>query len=133
MQSASFQIGSVRLEMSASPGEARLVIAADGTRGAHVIDAAALAAWAVSTTRLFTLAAASAADQRAEFRSPYLLDREGTATIAFEGLVSENGVGYRLLVTRGPSGITGIMTTADVARSVAEAAAGAAAVARRTG
>jgi hypothetical protein len=132
-QSASFQIGSLLLELSASPGAARLVITADTTRCAHVIDPADLAAWAVSTARLFTLSAAPTADGRAEFRSPYLLDREGTATIAFEALVSENGVGHRLLVTRGPNSITGIMTTTDMARGVAEAAAGAAAVAARTG
>jgi hypothetical protein len=53
-------------------------------------------------------------------------------SVAFEGLVSEKGVAYRLLVCRGPETVTGIMTTRELTRSVAEAAAGAAAVARAT-
>jgi hypothetical protein len=131
-QSASFDVGSVRLELSASPGAARLVLAADGSRDTYVIDPSALTAWSSATTKLLSLAPAADPEHRAEFRAPYLIDREGRTSIAFEGLVTELGVGYRLLVSR-PSGVvTGIMTTAEVARSVAEAAAGAAAVARGT-
>ena len=129
-QSASFDVGSVRLELSASAGATRLTVIADGNRETYVIDPVALAGWSSATTRLLALTPAASADERAEFRAPYLIDREGTASIAFEGLVSEHGVAYRLLVTRGPSSVTGIMTSGDLLRSVAEAAAGAAAVGR---
>ena len=132
LQSATFDVGSVRLELHASPGTARLVLEADGNRETHVIDPAALAAWSAATSRLLALSTATTPEQRAEFRAPYLLDREGRASIAFEGLVSEGAVAYRMLVCRGPDTITGVMTTAGVTRSVAEAAAGAAAVARAT-
>jgi len=66
-----------------------------------------------------------------EFRTPFLVDREGRASIAFEGLVSEHGLSHRLLVTGAEGRVAGVMTTREVVRGVAEAAAGAVLVAQR--
>ena len=131
-QSASFDVGSVRLELSAAPGAARLVVVLDGQQDTHVIGPAELGAWSAATAKLLALLPASRADERAEFRAPYLTDREGRASIAVEGLVSELGVRYRLLVRRASGTVRGIMTDAELTRGLAEAAAGAAALAGST-
>jgi hypothetical protein len=68
---------------------------------------------------------------RVEFRTPYLIDREGRQSIAFEGLVSELGVSYRLLVTGAKNKVAGLMIERDVVRGVVEAAGGAALLAQR--
>jgi len=62
-------------------------------------------------------------------RAPFLVDREGRPSIAFEALVSELGVGYRLLVCSATDQPPGLMTTADVVQGMAQAAAGAATLA----
>jgi hypothetical protein len=129
-QSASFDIGSVRLELVTSSGVIRLVVTTEGNRETHAIDVDSLIAWSAATTKLLGLLPVATAAERSEFRAPWLLDHDGKAVIAFEGLVTEQSVTYRLLVARGPSAVTGIMTSGDVLRSLAEAAVGAAAVAR---
>jgi hypothetical protein len=77
------------------------------------------------------LATATNPSERVEFRTPFLIDREGRASIAFEGLVSELGLSYRLLVNGAEGRVAGVMTTSDVVRGVAEAAGGAVLVAQR--
>lgn len=131
-QSASFDVGTVRLELSASPGAARLVVVVEGQQETYVIDPSELGAWSAATAKLLALLPASNADERAEFRAPYLTDREGRASIAVEGLVSEHGVQYRVLVSRASGAVRGIMADAELARGLAEAAAGAAALAGST-
>ena len=128
-QSATFEVLGVRLELSAWPGGARLIIAGDGSSGTYVVDAPALAAWAVATTKLLSLMPARGARDRMAIRAPFLVDREGRPSIAFEALVSESGVGYRLLVCSGTDQPPGLMTTADVVQGMAQAAAGAATLA----
>jgi len=131
MQSALFEIGGLRLEFSASPGAARLVVSGDGARDTYVVDPSALAHWAASTEKLLTLRAMPEAAARVEFRAPFLIDREGRESIAFEGLVSELGVSFRLLVTGARNKVAGLMIEPEVVRGVAEAAGGAALVAER--
>jgi hypothetical protein len=132
-QTAAFDIGALRLELKAAPGATRLVIAGDGTRDSYVVDPLALASWAGMAIKLLDLKPASRREERVEFRTPFLVDREGRSSIAFEGLVAEDGVMYRLLVTGASARIAGIMTTRDVVHGVAEAAAGAVLVARHGG
>jgi hypothetical protein len=97
--------------------------------------------------RLLSLAPARGAGQGAEYRAPFLIDREGRPAIAFEGLVTTQAVTFRLLTfSRGSdpldpvepvdpvvngagSRLAGIVTTADLIRSVTDAASGAATVA----
>jgi hypothetical protein len=129
-QSASFDVGALRLELSAAPGATRLVVATDNARDTYVVDPAALASWAAATAKLLTLEPATDRDERAEFRAPFLIDRESRASIAFEGLVSEIGVSYRLLVHGAEERVAGLMTTAAVIRGVCEAAKGAGSLAR---
>jgi len=129
--SATFEIVGWRLELSASPGAARLVIVGDGTCVTHVVEPGALAAWATATTKLLSLQAAESARGRIAIRAPFLLDREGRALIAFEAVVSEQGVGYRLLLGREEPAAS-LATTEDVVRGMAQAAAGVGMVARPT-
>jgi hypothetical protein len=129
-QTACFVVGSLRLELSAAPGAARLVVADDRSRDIYVVEPNALAIWAAATARLMMLMPALQQSDRVEYRTPYLIDREGRASIAFEGLVSEQTVSYRLLVSGAESKVAGLMTTGEIVRQVSEAAAGAVAVAR---
>jgi hypothetical protein len=129
-QSASFQVGDFQLELAAAPGDARLVVSADGARDVYVVDPSALADWAEATARLLSLSAVEGPADRVDFRAPFLIDREGRASIAVEGLVSEYGVSYRLLVSGASDQVAGLMTTADLVREVIAAAGGAVVVAR---
>jgi hypothetical protein len=134
LQSATFEVGALLLELSASPGAARLVIAGDRVRDTYVVEPTALAAWAVATTRLLSLEPADSARGRVAIRTPFLIDREGRPSVAFEARVSEEAVEFRLLVTNVPEqGGDGFMTTEDVVRGMAQAAAGAGTVARPIG
>jgi len=128
-QSASFEVVGLRLELSASPGAARLVIAGDRSSETYVVEAAALAAWAVDTTKLLSLESAGRPQDRMAIRTPFLVDREGRPSIAFEALVSELGVGYPLLVGGDADQPAGLTATADVVQGMAQAAAGAATLA----
>jgi hypothetical protein len=128
-QTACFSVGALQIELTAAPGAARLVVAADGSRDIYVVDPNALAAWAGDSARLLALARATDPAHRAEYRAPFLIDREGRESIAFEGLVTEQAVSYRLLVSGAWARVAGLMTTADVLRQVCGAAVGAASVA----
>jgi hypothetical protein len=130
-QSASFGIGALSLELSAAPGAARLVVSDTASRDIYVVDPSALASWSSAVRKLLDLATATNPSERVEFRTPFLIDREGRASIAFEGLVSELGLSYRLLVNGAEGRVAGVMTTSDVVRGVAEAAGGAVLLAQR--
>ena len=97
-----------------------------------MVEPGALAAWAVATTKLLSLQPAESARGRAAIRAPFLVDRDGQPTIAFEALVSEYGVGYRLLVRGEEKPLAGLVTTEDVLRGMAQAAVGIGIVARRS-
>lgn len=131
-QSASFDLGDLRVELTASPGAARVVVAAGEVRDIYVVDPAALAAWSRSVERLLTLIPAATERDWVEYRSPFLIDREGRASIAVEGLVAAT-VAYRLIVHGADSLVAGIMTTRETIRGLADAAAGAVAVAGSRG
>jgi hypothetical protein len=122
-------VGSLRLELSAAPGATGLVVSGDGIRDVYVVEPKALAAWASATGRLLTLMPVLQQSERVEYRTPFLIDREGRASIAFEGLVNEHTVSYRLLITGAEEKVAGLMTTAEIVRQVSEAAVGAVAVA----
>ena len=128
--SATFEIVGWRLELSASPGAARLEIVGDRARDTHMVEPGALAVWAVATTKLLSLQPAESARGRAAIRAPFLVDRDGQPTIAFEALVSEYGVGYRLLIGREQGPDASLVTTDDVLRGMAQAAEGIGRVAR---
>jgi len=130
--SATFEIVGWSVELSASPGAARLVIMGDGVRDTHMVEPSALAAWATATTKLLSLQPAGSARGRAAIRAPFLVDREGRPSIAFEALLSEQGVGYRLLVRGEQKPLASLVTTEDVVRGMAQAAAGIGMVARRS-
>ena len=129
-QSASFHVGELQLELTAAPGAARLVVSGDGARDVYVVDPSTLAAWAEATAKLLSLSAVEEPAARVDFRAPFLIDREGRESITFEGLVSEHGVSYRLLVSGASDRVAGLITTADLVRGVVEAARGAVLVAR---
>ena len=122
-QSATFDLGDLRLELTASPGAARLVVAADTARDIYVVDPAALAEWSRGIERLLALAPAPTDRERAEYRSPFLIDREGRASIAVEAQVAAT-VFFRVIVQGAESRVAGIMTSAETVRGVAAAAAG---------
>ena len=128
--SATFEIVGWRLELSASPGAARLDIVGDRARDTHVVEPGAMAAWAAATSQLLSLQSAENARGRSAIRAPFLMDREGQPTIAFEAVVSEHGVAYRLLIRSKQEASAGLVTTEDVVRGMAQAAAGIGRVAR---
>ncbi len=128
-QTASFAVGAFRVELTAAPGAARLIVSADGSRDIYVVDPDALAVWAADIARLLSIGPAADQNHRAEYRAPFLIDRERRQSVAFEALVTEQAVSYRLLVTGAAGRLAGLMTTAELVREVADAAAGAAAVA----
>jgi hypothetical protein len=99
-------------------------------RDVYVVDPGALHAWASAFSRLLTLDTWRNPRGHVEFRSPFLIDREGRSSVAFHGIVDEHSVTYRLLVCGAASRVVGVVTTPDVVRDVAEAVAGAVAVAR---
>ena len=129
-QTASFAIGALRVELIAAPGTARLVFSTGDDREVYVVEPAALASWASATARLLSLTPAGEAGDGAQYRAPFLIDREGRPAVAFEGLVSAQAVAFRMLVTGAESRVAGIMTTADIIRDITNAAGGAVAVAR---
>ena len=129
-QTASFQVGALRLELSAAPGAARIVVAAANARDTYVVDPAVLASWAQGCRRLLSLVPGRGAADAAEFRAPFLVDREGRPSIAFEALISVEAVRYRLLVSGASSRVAGIMTGPELVRGVTDAALGAVIVAR---
>ena len=123
-QSATFDVVGIRLELSATPGSARLVVSRASAVDAYAIEPAAVTAWAVATTKLLSLQPAAVAAGRAEIRAPFLFDRDGRPSIAFEALISELGVGYRLLIGSAAEPAPAVVTTAEVVRGVVQAAAG---------
>lgn len=131
--SATFEVVGWRLELSAAPGAARLVIVGDGARDTHLVEPSALTTWATDTTKLLSLQPAESVRGRVAIRAPFLVDREGQPSIAFEALVSEQGVAYRLLVGGEQESVARLVTTEDVVRGMAQAAAGIGMVVRRSG
>jgi len=131
--SATFEVAGWRVELSAGPGAARLVVVGDAARDTHVIEPGALCAWATAITKLLALQPAASARGRAAVRAPFLVDRDGRPSIAVEALLSEQGVGYRLLVGVGQEPLATLVTTEDVVRGMAQAAAGIGMVVRRSG
>jgi hypothetical protein len=129
-QTAAFAAGGFRIELSAAPGAARLVVASGDSRDVYVVDPAALAVWADATRRLLALQPAKRAAEVAEYRAPFLIDCEGRESIAFEGLVSAQAVTYRLLISGATARAARVVTTAELVGGVTEAAAGAVGVAR---
>jgi len=130
-QSASFDIGNLRLELSASPGAARLVVSDSTTRDVYVVDPAALASWSRGVGQVASLQPASTPPGGTETRTPFLIDREGRASIAVEALVSQHDVGYRVVVCGAAGRVATITTVGETIRELAEAAAGAVLVAQR--
>ena len=123
-QTASFDVAPFRLELSAAPGAARLVVSQGADRDIYVVDPAALTTWARAFTRLLSLDSLEKPRGHAEFRAPFLIDREGRASVAFYGTVDDTGVSYQLLVCGAASRVVGVPTTAAFVRDVAAAVAG---------
>ena len=139
-QTASFAVGALRLDLIAACGAARVVVWSGEEREVYVVEPAALASWARATVRLLSLTPAGGAAHGAEYRAPFLIDREGRPAIAFEGLVAAQAVTFRLLrfsrgsapldpldpvVSEAESRVAAVMTTADIIRDVTDAASGA--------
>ena len=127
-QSATFELGDVRIELTASPGAARVVVSDARARDVYVVDPSALADWSRAIHQLLALAPAATDRDGAEYRSPFLIDREGRASIAVEARVGAV-VSYRVIVHGAESRVAGIMATHDTARGPAAAAASAVGVA----
>ena len=138
---ASLAVGALRLDLIAAWGAARVVVSSGDDREVYVVEPAALASWARATVRLLSLTPAGGAAHGAEYRAPFLIDREGRPAIAFEGLVAAQAVTFRLLrfsrgsdsldpiVSGAESRVAAVMTTADIIRDVTDAASGAVKVA----
>jgi hypothetical protein len=123
VQTASFGFGDLRVELTASPGAARVIVANLEARDVYVVDPMTLAAWSRGIERLLALPPATAQRDHAEYRSPFLMDREGRASIAVEALVGER-VSFRLVIQGAESRIGGVMATRESVRGLADAAAG---------
>ena len=93
-------------------------------RRTHMVEPSALAVWTIAITKLLSLRPAETARGRATIRAPFIVDREGQPSIAFEAMVSEGGVGYRLLIRGADERLTSLATTEEVVRGLAQAAAG---------
>ena len=128
-QTASFDVAPFTLELSAAPGLARLIVAHGDDRDIYVVDPSALSTWANAFTRLLSLESWEKPRGDVEFRAPFLIDREGRASVAFHGIVDQHAVSYRLLVSGAESRVIGVPTTAAMVRDVAAAVAGAVRVA----
>jgi hypothetical protein len=129
-RSATFDVTGIRLEITAAPGAARLVVSSGDDSDVYLVEPAELAGWATATMKLLSLQPAEGPADRVEVRAPFLFDRDGRPSIAFEALASEQGFGYLLLVSGAAEMVAGFVTTAEVLRGVAQAAAGAGTVAR---
>jgi hypothetical protein len=123
VQTASFGFGDLRVELTASPGAARVVVATVEARDIYVVDPAALADWSRAVERLLALGPATTERDHAEYRSPFLIDREGRASIAVEAIVTER-VAYRLVVQGAESRLGAVMSSRESVRGLAVAAAG---------
>lgn len=121
--SASFCLGELRLELSAATGAARLVITHRRRRDVYIIDPGSLYAWARRVSQVLTLVPAGSPSERAEYRTPYLIDREGRPAIAVEALVARQLVTYRLVGAISGDEAAGLMD-ADVVVELIEAAQG---------
>lgn len=130
LQTASFGIGELRLELSAAPGMATIAILAGSDRDAYTLDPSTLGSWAESSRRLLALAPATTSSECAEFRAPFLTDIDGRAAVAFEAAVTDGAVAYRLLVVGAETRVGAFATTRATLAGVIEAAAGAVSVAR---
>jgi hypothetical protein len=128
-QTASFAVGALQVQLTAAPGATTLIVSADGSRDIYVVGPDALAAWAADIGRLLSIGPAADPSHRADYRAPFLIDREGRQSVTVEALVTEQAVGYRLLVTGAAGRVAGLMMTAEVVREIAAAATGAAAFA----
>jgi hypothetical protein len=100
-QTASFAVGAFRVELTAAPGAARLIVSADGSRDIYVVDPDALAVWAADIGRLLSIGKAADPSHRADYRAPFLIDREGTPSRCIRG--AGNRAGSRV-PTRGDRG-----------------------------
>lgn len=129
-QTAAFVIGELSVELTASPGAVRLVVNGSEWREVFVVDPTALEAWAGAIARLIELKAATTPTERAEYRSPFLIDREGRPSIAFEGLVGDDAVTYRVLALGPDAAVAGGEVPVETVRVISEAASGAVVVAR---
>lgn len=95
---ASFALGELRLDLSAAAGAARLVVTRRHARDVFIVDAGALHAWARRVEQVLRLIPATSPREGAEYRTPFLVDREGRPAVAIEALVAERVVTYRALV-----------------------------------
>jgi len=128
-QTAEFAIGEFRLALAAEPGSATLTIAMGAGRDAYALEPDALSMWADAVTQLLALGPAASATERAEFRTPFLMDVEGRSAIAFECSVEEQGVTFDLVVTGAADRIGVARADVETVRIMVEAARGAVALA----
>ena len=131
-QTAAFVVGELSVELTASPGAARLVVNGSDWREVFVVDPATLEAWAGAIARLIELRAAATPSERAEYRSPFLIDCEGRPSVAFEGQVRDDAVTYRVLALGPEAKVRASVVSVEIVRAIAEAASGAIVVARTT-
>lgn len=133
IQTASFAIGELLLELSAAPGVATMAIVVGPDRDSYALDPTALGSWSEGSRRLLALSPAAGPGECAEFRAPFLHDVDGRTFVAFEADVAEGSVAYRLLVVGAAARIGVFATTRETVAGVIEAADGAVLVARTTG
>jgi hypothetical protein len=130
-RTASFDIGGYRIELAARDGATTLHVTGTDRRDSYLVDPEALDRWAEGTERLLGLSPASGPDERADFRAPFLMDAEGRAALAFEAVVTEQGVAHRLLVMAHDGRVAALPTSAEDLRELVAAARGAVSFARQ--
>ena len=130
-RTATFDIGGFRVELAARDGATTLSVSGAEGRNTFLIDPEALDRWADGTARLLGLSSASGPDERADFRAPFLIDAEGRAALAFESVVTEQGVAHRLLVMGQDGRVAALPTSVDHLREMVAAARGAVSFARQ--
>ena len=124
-RTATFEIGGYRIELAARERATTLSVSGAEGRNSYLVDPEALDRWAEGTARLLGLSPASSPGERADFRAPFLMDAEGRAALAFESVVTEQGVAHRLLVMGQDGRVAGLPTSVEDLREMVAAARGA--------
>ncbi len=129
-RTATFDLGGYHIEFAARDGLTTLSVSGAEARNSYLIDPETLDRWAEGTARLLGLSSASGPSERADFRAPFLMDAEGRAALAFESVVTEQGVAHRLLVMGQDGRVAALPASVADLREMVAAARGAVSFAR---
>jgi len=130
VQTASFDVGGFRIELTARSGAPTLDVIVGDARDTYAIDPETLDCWADGTARLLALSPASRPGERADYRAPFLMDIDGRAALAFESVVTERGVAHRLLIMGHGGRVAALAASTEMLTDLIAAARGTVSFAR---